>query len=125
MIEVHSDILYQYNIHNLTNFLICRENFMTIPIVIYTRKNFYLLNAINVKIEQLKAAGLIEYWYSLAFTKELKRHKKNPPKVFTFRHLSGCFQIWIGGCVISFCVFFVELIAEKLKWNVQKVKDLY
>ncbi|KAL7016997.1 hypothetical protein ACKWTF_010216 [Chironomus riparius] len=92
----------------MTNLQICRENFMAVPIVIYTRKNFYLLKAMNRKIETLNAAGLIEYWYSLSFMQDLSSHEVNPPKMLTFDHLSGCFEIWTGGCLVSFLSFIAE-----------------
>lgn len=40
---------------------ICKEHFMSIPVVIFTRKNFYLLESINEKISIFQAAGLIEF----------------------------------------------------------------
>jgi hypothetical protein len=40
----------------------CKEKVMTIPVVIYARKDFYLHESINEKIKRLITAGLIEYW---------------------------------------------------------------
>jgi len=94
---------------------ICRENFMAIPIVIYTRNNFYLLKAMNEKIEIFKAAGLIEYWYSLSFTQDFSKRAANPPKILTLHHLSGSFHVWAGGCLVSLFVFICELLTNKYK----------
>jgi len=88
---------------------------MTIPIVIYTKKNFYLLQAMNDKIESLIAAGLIEYWHSLSYNKELLTKHSIPPKVLTFDHLSGCFYIWICGCLVSLLTLVFELMISKIK----------
>ena len=88
---------------------------MAIPIVIYTRKNFYLLKAMNEKIEIFKAAGLIEYWYSLSFTKDFSKREAHPPKILTLKHLSGSFQVWAGGCLVSLMVLICELLIIKYK----------
>ena len=69
----------------------------------------------NENIEYLKAAGLIEYWYSLAFSKQFSKQMSDPPKVLSLDHLSGCFQIWMIGCLVSFLVFTYELIINKYK----------
>lgn len=115
ILEVYSDLLYQYNIKNLTNFQVCREHFLLIPIVIYTKKNFYLLQAINEKIEILRAAGLIDYWFLLSFSKEFGSKKSESPKVLTFSHLSGSFEIWMYGCILSFVMLILETIINKWK----------
>ena len=119
--EIYSDIVYQHSIKNLTNLQVCREPILTIPIVIYTRKHFYLLHAMNDKIESLKGAGLIEYWYSIQLTNEFTRDDGSP-KILTLDHLSGCFQIWVGGCLFSFVVFTSELMVYKWKIRVKGIK---
>jgi hypothetical protein len=88
---------------------------MAIPIVIYTRNNFYLLKAMNEKIEIFKAAGLIEYWYSLSFTQDFSKREANPPKILTLHHLFGSFQVWVGGCLVGIFVFICELFSNKYK----------
>lgn len=113
--DINSDLLYQYSMKNITDFRICRENFMTIPIVIYVKKGFYLLEAMNDKIESLIAAGLIEYWHSLSYTKALLADTGNTPQVLTFNHLSGSFYIWMCGCFVSFMALICEFIVGKFK----------
>lgn len=115
VLEINSDLLYHHSIKNLSGFQICREAFMLVPVVIYTKKNFYLLRTINEKIEIFKAAGLIEYWYSLSFNKELLTKHSIPPKVLTFDHLSGCFFIWICGCLVSLLTLVFELMINYIK----------
>jgi hypothetical protein len=44
--------------------LMCKEIFNSFPVVIYVRKNFYLTDEIDKKIEILQAAGLIDHWHS-------------------------------------------------------------
>lgn len=114
-LEIYSDILNQFNHKNLRELQVCREVFITIPSVIYTKKNFYLLQAINEKIEHLKTAGLIEYWYNQHFTKEFSKQNSNSPKVLRLYHFYGCFQVWISGCLLSSLVFTYEWIINKWK----------
>lgn len=115
ILNTHSNLLYQYNIRNITNFQICRERYVGIPIVMYAKKNFYLLPTINDKIELLRGAGLIEYWHSLSFIEKSLNQQSNTPKILTMGHLSGCFIIWIGGCFISCFAFIFEFIISKWK----------
>ncbi|CAG9809741.1 unnamed protein product [Chironomus riparius] len=122
ILEVYSDLLYQYNIKNLTNIQVCREHFLLIPIVIYAKKNFFLMQAINEKIEILRAAGLIEYWFLLSLSKEFENKMPNHPKVLTFDHLSGCFYIWIFGCSLSILALVFELMIEKLKTWIKRTE---
>lgn len=89
---------------------------MTVPIVIYAKKHFYLIQAMNEKIESLKVAGLIDYWYSSQFLKDFTKQQKSP-EVLTMHHLSGCFQIWASGCAFSCFVFFAEFAVDKWKYK--------
>jgi hypothetical protein len=82
---------------------------MTVPIVTYARKHFYLIQAINERIESLKGSGLIEYWYSLQFLKVFTKEQKSP-EILTLHHLSGSFEIWAGGCAVSFVIFAIERV---------------
>jgi hypothetical protein len=93
----------------------CKDIFLTIPVVIYSKKDFYLLEAINEKIELLKSAGLINFWHYHQFIEKgiLKLEKLEYPKVFTLKHFDGCFGIFMCGCAISLVVFGVECIIGK------------
>ncbi|CRK90109.1 CLUMA_CG003827, isoform A [Clunio marinus] len=91
---------------------ICKE-FLTsnIPVVVYTRKKFYLLNALNKKLDILKAAGLTEYWNFQPINKRLLTLKEiELPKVLTLNHMLGSFYILFLGILISFAVFMLEFI---------------
>ena len=115
MIEIISDVHYQFNNKNLTNVHICREQIMTMPVVIYMKKNSYLVNEVNDKIGTLRAAGLIDYWYKLSFTDNFNKNQGKPRKVLSWNHLSGCFEIWGCGCLLSCLAFIVEFIV--LRWT--------
>lgn len=89
----------------------CKETLAVFPIVIYTLKDFYLLDALNIKIDTLKASGLFEYWHYQDFDfHNITKAETNNPKQLTINHLSGCFQLWIWGCSASFVVFLMESI---------------
>ncbi|KAL7017002.1 hypothetical protein ACKWTF_010220 [Chironomus riparius] len=118
MVEIISDVHYQFNNKNLTNVHICREQIMTMPVVIYMKKNSYLVNAVNDKIGTLRAAGLIDYWYTLSFTDNFHKNQVKPRKVLTWNHLSGCFEIWGCGCLLSCVALLGEFIV--LRWTKKK-----
>lgn len=96
-------------------FTICKEVFITIPDVIYTRKNFYLLDALDEKIHNLKAAGLIELWHSQDLDEKFWSHKvSGRVKPFTLQQLFGCFQILLAGYMMSVIVFLFELSRRRI-----------
>ena len=94
--------------------IICKERLMSISIVMYTQKNFYLTEALNEKISLFQAAGLIQYWH--IYERKNFIDGSNPPKILTFHQLLGAFQILSFGCGISALVFIAEIIA-KSKFN--------
>ena len=104
---------------------VCREHFVGIPSVIYTRKNFYLVKAMDDIIENLKSAGLIEYWYLQSFSKKIFKEKSDDRKKLTFSHLSGCFQIWVAGCFVSFLGFIGELTLKLWKMRIKMKKSQF
>ena len=118
-LEVYSDLLYLFNNKNISNIQVCREHFVGIPSVIYSRKNFYLVKAMDEIIENLKSAGLIEYWYLQAFSKKISKEKADDPKKLTFDQLSGSFQLWVGGCFVSFFGFIAEHVRDKWKRRIE------
>lgn len=109
--------LVMFNMQNVgsSKVKILNEVLMTMPSVMYTRKNFHLLQAIDEKIENLKAAGLITFWYYRALNKQMKVKEQEPPQKLSFNHLSGCFEVWATGCLISFVVFIFEYIKLRFR----------
>lgn len=93
---------------------ICKEVILNVPVVIYTRKNFFLIDAINDLIRNLKSAGLIEFWNFEEVDKKLLKLKKNSePKVLTTFHLIGCFHVLFTGALLSFLIFLFEIFIHK------------
>jgi hypothetical protein len=94
-----------------SRFAICKEVFMTIPVVIYTVKDFYLLDKLNDKIETLKSAGLIEKWHHDIIKESLvKNDVESFPKVLELRNLMGSFQLFGLGIIVASLAFAVELL---------------
>lgn len=92
---------------------ICKEPYSTYPIVIYAKKNFYLIDALNEKISLMQAAGLIEFWYYQDLDiRYLVTTFTEPLKTLTMKHLGGCFQILFFGLALSFLAFILELLSD-------------
>lgn len=84
---------------------------MTIPVVIYARNSFYLLNALNYHIANLKSAGLINYWNEEFIDKRILFEKdKSYPRKFNFNDLVGSFYFLLGGFLLSFLTLVFEII---------------
>jgi hypothetical protein len=88
---------------------ICKEGFMTVPVVFYTVKDFYMLNEMNEKIEMFKASGLTNFWsHENIDIKFLNYKEDKSPKVFTLSQFAGAFKVLLFGLSVSFVVFVVE-----------------
>lgn len=100
-------------------FIILNERVMSIPSAIFTPKNFYLITALNEKINELKSAGLIEYWHNLVIDQKFLKIKsgKSEPHPLSLRHVVGCFQMLAVGCFVSILIFTVELFYHRYKEN--------
>lgn len=90
----------------------CKENFVTVSIVMYFRKHFFLANVINDVISNLESGGFINYWHSSFIDKKFSQSEKiqNAPQQLTVAHMLGCFQLWAGGCTFAYLCFIVEFI---------------
>lgn len=106
----------KYHNQNVTadeRFKFCKETLITIPIVIYTRKSFFLIDALNEHFENFKAAGLLSKWYKEDINQDLLDEKiADVPKVFAIQDLLGCFQVWCFGLFISIVVFVIEFVRK-------------
>lgn len=94
-------------------FKICKELLAFVPTVIYTKKNFYLLDQINKNIDLLKSAGLIDFWnYKLIDKQKIKEEKTNDLKVINLKDLTAVFIVLISGIAISYIVLIYERITQ-------------
>lgn len=88
---------------------------MTTPTVVYTRKNFYLVNSLNHIIQQFQASGLVQYWHSKMLDKtSISAKETKQAQQLRMAHLQGSFQLLCLGLVTSFVVFVTEWIFKKL-----------
>jgi hypothetical protein len=92
------------------NHVLFKDDFTTMSIVMYFRKNFYLQPAIDVIVSNFQSGGLIEHWHKNSVYR-LQRNMKirsNEPKKMTLDHLLGCFEVWAFGLIASSVCFLIE-----------------
>lgn len=101
---------------------IYKDVVLTLPIVIYARKNFYLTDKFSEHIENLNAAGLTFYWQFQSFDRNYwkKFKEKSSAKFLSVSRLKGCFHILIAGQIVSLFLFFLELVNSKLEKSLKK-----
>ena len=102
-------------INNNVPVLICKEQLMSLPQVIYFQKNHYLVLTFNEKISMLNAAGLVDYW-SKKYIKMKYVYGIQPakaPRNLNISQLYGGFQIWFGGLGIGAVIFLHEYISKR------------
>lgn len=92
------------------------ENLLSISVVIYYRKDFYLKEAIDSKIRYILPSGIIEKWISENdYTKFWKRRKSKTPTVLTMDHLSGIFYVLAMGHITAIFIFCIEVYTSTRK----------
>lgn len=97
-------------------FNVAKEVFVTFSVVVFTRKNFFLIRALNEKIETMKAAGLVEFWYYQHVDKRpLQAKDTKQPRALTTQNMIGCFHILIFGWILSLTAFVVERLINYLR----------
>lgn len=120
IIMPRTKIIYRnYNNRDAFQLIICKEYLLSVSVVFYTQKNFYLTSAINEKISLFNAMGLIQYWHSYD-RQIIKSNDEHPPQILNLHHLQGAFQILSCGCCISALAFIAE-ITSKCKWKFLKL----
>lgn len=112
-----TEYLNQISPRNAQN-MICKDVFMTIPVVAYAKRDFYLIDTINEKIELLTSAGLIDFWHYQTIRRELLNAKVvRTPEVLTLNQMMGCFQILVIGWIFGFIAMLSEIISNKFGNN--------
>lgn len=114
-IRSFTNIVYcnQKNAHQ-KDVKMCKEVYSTTPIVMFVKKDFYLLDEINQRIDMLISSGLIEFWHFQDVDKRFLniKHPKHP-KVLTVKRLNGSLYILLCGYVISSAILGIELVLAK------------
>lgn len=111
LVSSYDEILH-LNQHHQKNFSfnVCNEIILTVPVVFYIQKNSYLTEVLNEKIDDLKSAGLIDYWISKYLDPKYLKFKKSEqgPRKLNFNELSGAFQLLAFGSVVAATAFVIE-----------------
>lgn len=104
---------------NGAQFLVLSERVMSVPSAIFTPKNFYLITALNDKINEFKSAGLIDHWHDLVIDQKFLKlvSGNNGPHALKLRHVVGCFQLLGVGFFVSLLIFFAEFFYHRYKVN--------
>jgi hypothetical protein len=91
-------------------FTICREVVMSLPLVIYSRKHFYLLDELSKNIEHLKSSGLIDHWHRKGYSKKFEAEESSGQRVLEVHDFEGCFFVVLCGFAVGVAVFCVEVL---------------
>lgn len=80
------------------------------PVVFYIQKNSYLTEVLNEKIDDLKSAGLIDYWISKYLDPKYLKFEKSEqgPTKLNINELLGAFQLFAFGSVVATAAFATE-----------------
>jgi hypothetical protein len=112
-LEALSDV-NAFNIRNRRNYThkICKDELMTMSFVLYFRKNFFLIEELNFRIQGLISSGLIDYWLRESL-QNFKDGLNNEPKTLNITELRGSFAVLFIGYIMAFLVFMCELLISK------------
>jgi hypothetical protein len=113
-----TDVLYR-NQQTYKEFVlqICKEQLMTVNIVMYFPKNSFLRDAFNKQLGGLSTAGIVQYWvqkYANPRFLNIKAASSAQQKL-TIEKLSGVFNILLIGLAIALLAFIVEIATFKIK----------
>lgn len=99
--------------YDLSRCKILKDPLLINQLVLFFRKNHFLMDSIDDVMGIFKASGLIDFWIS-KYVKKKKAEFDNAPKVLTVYNLSGIFTILIIGLLSSFLCFFFESCFYKI-----------
>ena len=111
-VAIGKEIAHYQNQKFHHNLKICKERVRANPIVIYTLKYSFLVDALNHKIDLFNSAGLITFWHSKFIDANLQKVNEdiNHPRTLTLSQLMGSFQLLTFGFGVAFVVFFIEFV---------------
>lgn len=112
------DILFYNRKNRLRKTYNVLENPLLVsPTVIYLRKNSYLTETLNEKLNLLKSNGIIDYWIGHYLGSQYLKIKDQTShnKAMTLKALSGAFEVLLVGVVISCLAFVAELLSFMLE----------
>lgn len=97
------------NARSRAKFKILDEDYFLVPIVMYSKKDFFLIDALNEQLSKFKAYGFLKY-YRYQNQEALMQQNQAIPKVLGIERLSGCFYLLFCGFVLSAVSFVAEII---------------
>jgi hypothetical protein len=105
---------------------VCKEQLMTVNVVMFFPKNSYLKETFNRKLNELLTAGIIQYWVRKFADPRFLAIKvgSDEPKVLTIDKLSGVLKVLLIGLAISLIAFFIELFNAKVKPRLKFIRNL-
>lgn len=117
LVSSNDEIIYlnRLNYPNFT-YTVCNEAILTVPVVFYLRHNSYVTEIFDKAIDNLKSAGLIDYWISHYIDGKYLRIKSNdrPHSKLSFQELLGTMQLFVIGMSFSVFTFLLELSLQKI-----------
>lgn len=90
-----------------------KESLLTNQIVLFFRKNHFIVEAVDEKISIFKSAGLIDYWTS-KYEERYPKFETKGPKVLTLYNFFGIFKAWIYFLIIAFFSFCAEIVVKRI-----------
>lgn len=107
-----TDII-ERNQKNYKSFVLqtCKEQVLTVNIVMYFQKNFYLKEEIDKMLSQFGTAGILEHWIQKFADQRFYNVKtlQTGAKRLQIQHLFGIFNLWLFGCGIGLIIFLGEI----------------
>lgn len=107
----NDEVVFQ-NKKNFKNFTynVCNEVILTIPTVFYLHKDSYLTEVFNEKIDNLKSAGLIDYFISKYLDPKYLRVKRieQGPRKLNLTELIVAFKLFGYGIASASIAFLIE-----------------
>lgn len=112
-------ILYRnQNARRESRLKICKDPLMTIPIVVYTRPDFFLLKILNEKLQVIQSSGLVKFWMRQHIDDDLLKFiEPREPKVLSLSDLFGSFQILFLGSALGLFVLILENVLKKIRYQ--------
>jgi hypothetical protein len=89
------------------------EPFLTNQIVLFFRKNHFLVDSVDKTIGIFKSVGLNDYWISQYGKRKKIVFADNGPKILTIGKLSGIFYILIFGLILGVFTFIFEIFLHR------------
>lgn len=117
-VSSYDEILHLNQLHHKNfTFNVCNEIILTVPVVFYIQKNSYLTEVINEKLDDLKSAGLIDYWISKYLDPKYLKVKKleRGPTKLSLKELLGAFQLFAFGTTVATATFAIEGVYRFIK----------